>query len=337
MIKRIISNIQRRFRVFRQFDSQMDVGEHFMNVFLVCGWFFLVEQLILSIWGTYFNFLVTLGCLVITTIFILAIDIPQYTHKIKYYLFFSLMLAMVLWWFSGFGLFGPMPHYMALMVFMFVIIFEGKEQKNILILTVSIFIALVILESLYPEWVQDYDLFIKKGDIISAMLFVSLTIIFSFRFIKRAFLHKQKEMSKQYEASKLLNEELDHFVYRTSHDLRAPISSCMGLISLMKDNPNPAKIQYYLTLQERSLQKMDAFIGDVLKYSRNKHHALLHEVIDFQQIYEEVLQQNAHNPASKRLHFSFENQLTAPFFGDSLRIKMRLCSKMYDKKSAKKS
>ncbi|MFN0200414.1 MAG: sensor histidine kinase, partial [Bacteroidia bacterium] len=28
------------------------------------------------------------------------------------------------------------------------------------------------------------------------------------------------------------------------------------------------------------------------------------------------------NPASKRLHFSFENQLTAPFFGDSLRIKI---------------
>ena len=42
------------------------------------------------------------------------------------------------------------------------------------------------------------------------------------------------------------NEELDQYVYKVSHDIRAPVASVMGLISLMKQENNPPATQQYL-------------------------------------------------------------------------------------------
>lgn len=65
------------------------------------------------------------------------------------------------------------------------------------------------------------------------------------------------------------NEELDRFVYSTSHDLRAPLASVLGLISISRKTENKEEIKKYLGMMEKRVNSLDAFIKDITDYSRN--------------------------------------------------------------------
>lgn len=73
-------------------------------------------------------------------------------------------------------------------------------------------------------------------------------------------------------ANKMLiksNEELDRFVYSASHDLRAPLASVLGLISLSKKTDNTEEIKRYLSMMNQRVDSLDKFIKDITDYSRN--------------------------------------------------------------------
>jgi signal transduction histidine kinase len=65
------------------------------------------------------------------------------------------------------------------------------------------------------------------------------------------------------------NFELDQFVYKTSHDLRAPLTTIMGLVSILKLEKNKATKTHYVDLIETRVNKLDLFIKSMLDYSRN--------------------------------------------------------------------
>ena len=64
---------------------------------------------------------------------------------------------------------------------------------------------------------------------------------------------------------KKTNKELDEFVYRTSHDLRAPIASILGLINLAKSERDQKKLAEYLVLGEKSVEKLDYLLKDIIQ------------------------------------------------------------------------
>ena len=68
---------------------------------------------------------------------------------------------------------------------------------------------------------------------------------------------------------KKTNKELDSFVYRSSHDLRSPLTSIMGIINIIKAEDDIHKIQEYVNFQERSVKKLDSLVQDILDISRN--------------------------------------------------------------------
>lgn len=84
------------------------------------------------------------------------------------------------------------------------------------------------------------------------------------------------------------NEELDRFVYSTSHDLRAPLASVLGLISLSDRTENIDEIKRYLGMMQQRINSLDHFIKDITDYSRNnrthintskiKLYSLAHEI-----------------------------------------------------------
>ncbi|MBX2961013.1 MAG: HAMP domain-containing histidine kinase [Cyclobacteriaceae bacterium] len=81
--------------------------------------------------------------------------------------------------------------------------------------------------------------------------------------------HNGRELVNSNRMLKKLNEELDRFVYSTSHDLRAPLSSIAGLINLAKNNPKPDEVNRYLNMMGQRVSALDKFIKDITDYSRN--------------------------------------------------------------------
>lgn len=86
------------------------------------------------------------------------------------------------------------------------------------------------------------------------------------------------------------NEELDRFVYSTSHDLRSPLLSIMGLIQLLKDTriSDEERIQIFVRL-ESAVKQSDETISDILDYSKNRRVEVSYEKLEVLKILEEIL------------------------------------------------
>jgi PAS domain S-box-containing protein len=76
------------------------------------------------------------------------------------------------------------------------------------------------------------------------------------------------------------NFELDQFVYKTSHDLRSPLSTILGLVDILRQEPDQATRRQYVDLIANRVHKLDRFIRSMLDYSRNTRTATSSEAID---------------------------------------------------------
>lgn len=92
------------------------------------------------------------------------------------------------------------------------------------------------------------------------------------------------EGKKVEEELKVRNTELDNFVYKVSHDLRAPLSSILGLVNLAKLPNNTDSLDQYLDIVGKKATQLDHFIGDVLSHSKNLKMKIKVGRIDFQKI-----------------------------------------------------
>jgi signal transduction histidine kinase len=77
------------------------------------------------------------------------------------------------------------------------------------------------------------------------------------------------DRKKVEEELKVRNAELDNFVYKVSHDLRAPLSSVLGLVNLSGMDGNDDNPTEYIRIIGEKIKALDNFIGDVLSHSKN--------------------------------------------------------------------
>ncbi len=80
---------------------------------------------------------------------------------------------------------------------------------------------------------------------------------------------QKKALLKSNDELKKSNKELDSFVYSVSHDLRAPLSSMLGVVGLCEMGTLDPFMLKNVTLLKTSIKKLDGFIMDILDYSRN--------------------------------------------------------------------
>ena len=92
-----------------------------------------------------------------------------------------------------------------------------------------------------------------------------LIVIF---FDKMVLTAEQKIQDKNEELIKA-NSELDRFVYSASHDLRAPLSSLLGLINISRLAVKPEELKSNLDMMEGRVLHLDSFIKEIINYSRN--------------------------------------------------------------------
>lgn len=92
---------------------------------------------------------------------------------------------------------------------------------------------------------------------------------------------QRKALLKSNEELKKSNKELDRFVYSVSHDLRAPLSSMLGVVGLCEMEALDPFMKRNVDMLKDSIHKLDGFIIDILDYSRNARQGVEHQEIDF--------------------------------------------------------
>lgn len=111
------------------------------------------------------------------------------------------------------------------------------------------------------------------------------------------------------QSNKLLlktNNELDRFVYSTSHDLRAPLTSLLGLINVTEHTSNAAEMRSYIVMMRERVHSLDKFIRDITDYSRNNRMEIAREPVQLAPLAQEVWDSLKHAPDAAGIEFRQE-------------------------------
>jgi signal transduction histidine kinase len=137
---------------------------------------------------------------------------------------------------------------------------------------------------------------------------------------------KQRELELKIEELYKSNAELDRFVYSASHDLRAPLKSMLGLIGIINRSEEPSNTAQMVRMEmlKDSVVKLDAFIEDILNYSRNTRMDVVNEEINFREIIEGIRNSHKFIDGADELKFQVEIHQKEKFISDGKRINVIL-------------
>jgi signal transduction histidine kinase len=118
------------------------------------------------------------------------------------------------------------------------------------------------------------------------------------------------------------NVELDNFVYKVSHDLRAPIASVLGLVNLAKKENKFDTLRQYFDMVGRSAIQQDLFIKDILDISRNSRLMVDKKRIDWQKLISDTFDQLKYCVKDKAIERKISITGKSSFYSDQRRIKV---------------
>ena len=129
------------------------------------------------------------------------------------------------------------------------------------------------------------------------------------------------KLEQQNSELKKANSELDHFVHSTTHDLRSPLNSILGLVALIEKESQEVLTLDYVQMIRSSVTRLDEFINNILNYSQNNRTGLAIEIVGVQKITEKIVQALHHMPGAAGISFTVNINETQSFYSDIRRIR----------------
>lgn len=121
-----------------------------------------------------------------------------------------------------------------------------------------------------------------------------------------------------------VNKDLDSFLYSTSHDLRAPITSILGLTYLGKVELTEEKGRQYMDLIEQRAQKLNMILTDVLRLSKTKKLGIKMQTIRFSDLVKEVISDIEFSKGTSHIRLDYEKNSDSSFYSDPNQVSIIL-------------
>jgi signal transduction histidine kinase len=213
-----------------------------------------------------------------------------------------------------------------------IFLFFSTRQINYILICV-----IVSLGSIFFLEITSYS-FINNGPIDASYLLanyficfgVSLSLLMVYLFVlinsnkeaERKLNNYNLRLKKKNLHLKKLNEELDSFIYKTTHDLRSPLNSLLGIIEICKIESDINTIKSFVQLQEVSVRKLDSYILDILNLSKNTRMDLQCREVDISELIHEIFFHLEHMESS--VHREIMVRQYTRFVSDAQRLNMIL-------------
>lgn len=191
------------------------------------------------------------------------------------------------------------------------------------------FIGLSVALFLTSYWV-DFD-FIEKRTYTREYLQFSYTVNFLVTlicsiaimyFLMDLHYHSQKSMAEKNDQLQKANAELDRFVYSASHDLRAPLSSLLGLIEVAQ--LDHAAVDRYLGMMKTKIYDLENFIKEIIAYSRNARMDIKKQPVNLHRTVNEVTEALAFSVGNPDICIENVVPEDMVLYTDSMRLKIVL-------------
>ena len=131
--------------------------------------------------------------------------------------------------------------------------------------------------------------------------------------------HKLKESQQ---LLKVTNDELNTLIWRSYHDLRGPSITIQGLVKVALLDDNKHSMDTYLSMIQKTAQKLDTILRDFFQVSDIKNMQLKIEKIDFQTCIDEVISNLSENHNCDNYKLETTIQVMEPFFSDKSLISL---------------
>lgn len=160
-----------------------------------------------------------------------------------------------------------------------------------------------------------------------------------FRYIKKPWVELDvksaiEEAYKFYLATSLLDEknislqkaynELNKFAYSVAHDLKGPLVSVMGALTIVAQKDDPKERSELLDMIQASLQKLQGFVDSMFDYYRLNQGELQIEEINLEELAQHYSSIYALEGKLKGIDFSITTNQTRPFRSDLSKLKIIL-------------
>lgn len=114
--------------------------------------------------------------------------------------------------------------------------------------------------------------------------------------------------------------ELDVFLYQASPDLKGPLCSMEGLLDLGQQEEDPAQQRAYFPMMQQTVHKLNRVLESLLSYTKNTHHGVARERIQFGPLLEQVLAGLRGTKGLERVKIKMYSDALSPFYSDAERI-----------------
>jgi signal transduction histidine kinase len=132
---------------------------------------------------------------------------------------------------------------------------------------------------------------------------------------------EQELLRKNIELAKT-NKELDRFVYSASHDMRAPLSSLLGLIDVAQKSDNPDDLPLCFSMMKKRIETMEGFIKEVTDYSRNSRLKIINTDIPLHDFLNQAFENLEYSFPKDSMKFENKIAKGLTIFSDPNRIKV---------------
>jgi signal transduction histidine kinase len=203
-------------------------------------------------------------------------------------------------------------------------VFSYKERLSALLFSIFTYVLFIL------ACFVDFSI-LPKRPLIEEFLVFQIVINFSFALpttVMSVYLlinlnhYNALQLVERNDQLKKTNTELDRFVYSTSHDLRAPLTSIMGLLNIINNTDKPEEQRKYLGMMKDRVHSLDKFIKDITDYSRNNRLDITQEKVKLHALAEEVWESLKFTPEASRIVFNIDIPEEITVDSDKNRLKV---------------
>jgi PAS domain S-box-containing protein len=137
---------------------------------------------------------------------------------------------------------------------------------------------------------------------------------------------REQELKLAMEELSERNFELDQFMYKTSHDLRSPLSSVLGLVNLAKLDGEREHVNDYLQKIEGRVRKLDEFVRSMLSYAKVSRAEVTTSEIDIEELINACVRDLEYLENFKKISVAVVCSKKCTFRSDSMTLRLVLAN-----------
>jgi signal transduction histidine kinase len=132
----------------------------------------------------------------------------------------------------------------------------------------------------------------------------------------------EENLKSKHKELERVNGIVEKFLYSTSHDLRSPVSSILGLVNLIRLEERKDFTFEYVNKIEESAIRLDTIIKNLLGYSKTSYQRSRVELMDLKALVPQIIQRYRDERNFPSIFFDLNIITDSPFFSDRERIEL---------------